>query len=429
MELCELTDRIYSCGLKVVAEIKKSGFDAKFAGGCVRDRLLGIKPYDYDIATTATPDEICSIFAHKNYRIIPTGLDHGTVTVVYSRYNYEITTLREDVKTDGRHAEVEFGTSFEQDSNRRDFTINAMFEDEDGKIYDFHSGLEDIKNKILKFVGVPDTRIKEDYLRILRYYRFWAKLDFTPDLDSLQAIAQNTDGLQMVSKERITSELIQIFKAKSPTKPLIGMVNQKVYEEFFPKYDGVISKIEDCNKVEVLSEECGIFRMAHLISECKDKDKIDKLIKKTLVLSNKQSKIALHFYNLYSIDFDRVIADTNSQMEFLDECDKASGKEQSFINLYYPVLIVFLNSKKSYLDKILKIEKKYHIKRIAPIPISGNDISKYLEITPGKNIGIILKNLKKLYRNNIWEKKEEGLEISKKLLEELDKVLIIVEKA
>ena len=165
-------DRAYKDALKVLRSLEAAGYAARLAGGCVRDRLLGITPADYDIATGAEPGVVLQHFRTEGRTTVPTGIDHGTITVVMPSGPIEVTTLRKDVATDGRHAQVAFGKSFSDDAQRRDFTINAMFEDADGRIYDEAGGQADLQAKVLRFVGEASIRIREDYLRILRLFRF-----------------------------------------------------------------------------------------------------------------------------------------------------------------------------------------------------------------------------------------------------------------
>ncbi|RYZ53607.1 MAG: CCA tRNA nucleotidyltransferase, partial [Proteobacteria bacterium] len=205
-------DQNYQIAQKVMTILEDAGQEARMAGGCVRDRLLKTKPKDYDIATVAVPDLICSIFEQKGIKTVPTGIDHGTITVVMGGQGIEVTSLRLDVATDGRRAVVSFGNSFEADSLRRDFTINALYEDRSGKVYDYHDGIKDLQAKVLRFVGEPRTRIKEDYLRILRLFRFWSRLGFEPQAEALPVIAEEARGLEQISQERKTSELLMILE-------------------------------------------------------------------------------------------------------------------------------------------------------------------------------------------------------------------------
>ena len=160
-----------------------------FVGGSVRKYLLNQKIDDIDIATILKPEEIIKKFENSNITVKKTGIEHGTLTLVLDNNYFEVTTLRKDISTDGRHASVEFTNSWEEDSRRRDFTFNAIYLSHDGKIFDPQSGVNDLKNRKIKFIGNPDQRIKEDYLRILRFIRFsieYSNFDF--EKETLRAI-------------------------------------------------------------------------------------------------------------------------------------------------------------------------------------------------------------------------------------------------
>ena len=187
---------------------KDNNFEIRIVGGAVRDIALNKSPKDIDFASDATPDEMIAMFDKEAIKYIPTGLQHGTITAVVNGEDFEITTLRADKETDGRHAEVEFVKSWEEDAKRRDLTYNAMSMDIDGELYDYHNGMDDLQNKVSKFVGDPEQRITEDYLRILRYFRFQGRLsEPTWDKDTLQAIKKHAKGLSGVSAERIWAEM------------------------------------------------------------------------------------------------------------------------------------------------------------------------------------------------------------------------------
>ena len=183
-----------------------------FVGGCVRKLLNKELVNDIDIATNLSPDELKNILRENNINFIETGIAHGTITVVINKIKFEITTLRKDVSTDGRHANVEFISDWEMDAKRRDFTINAIYSDLKGAIYDPLDGLKDLKNGIVKFIGDPNKRIREDYLRILRYFRFYTQYsNHQHDIEIIQAIKKNLNGIRKISKERILDELFKIL--------------------------------------------------------------------------------------------------------------------------------------------------------------------------------------------------------------------------
>ena len=192
----------------------------RFVGGAVRDALLEKTIKDIDIATTLLPDEVTNRLTARNIKVIPTGIAHGTVTAVIGEDQYEITTLRRDVACDGRHAEVEYTTNWEEDAARRDFTINAMSCTPDGTIYDYFTGKQDINEGILRFVGDPNARIKEDALRILRFFRFAACYDLTQDADALIACSDHAADIANLSGERIQAEMFKLLIGPNAVKIL-----------------------------------------------------------------------------------------------------------------------------------------------------------------------------------------------------------------
>jgi tRNA nucleotidyltransferase (CCA-adding enzyme) len=203
---------------------KKNQYEVRIVGGAVRDIALGKEPKDIDFATDATPDEMIAMLDKEGIRHIPTGIEHGTITAVIDGEDFEITTLRADTNTDGRHADVEFVRSWEEDAKRRDLTYNAMSMDIDGTVHDYNGGMDDLQDKVSRFVGDPEERIKEDYLRILRYFRFQSKLD-SPKWDdvTLNAIKDNADGMTGLSVERIWQEMSKLLMGSSAKEALEWM--------------------------------------------------------------------------------------------------------------------------------------------------------------------------------------------------------------
>lgn len=185
-------------------------FEARVVGGAVRNSLLGLEYKEIDLATILTVEQMQVICKQNKLHCILTGVEHGTITVMYKSECFEITTLRRDVETDGRHAKVEFTDSWEEDAKRRDFTFNALYLDETGRIYDYFDGISDLKQGVVRFIGDPYQRIQEDYLRIMRFFRFYTYYGKEIDECSLKACYDCIDGLKRVSKERIWSELYKI---------------------------------------------------------------------------------------------------------------------------------------------------------------------------------------------------------------------------
>jgi len=208
---------------------RKYKHEIRIVGGAVRDIALKKTPEDIDLGTTATPDDMIKMFDKENIRYEPTGLQHGTLTAIINKEPFEITTLRSDDETDGRRAKVSFVKDWEIDAERRDLTYNAMSLDFQGNLYDYFGGLDDLQDKVSKFVGDPNERIKEDYLRILRYFRFQSKLvnpSWLPE--TITAIKNNKDGLKSISVERIWKEVKKILMSVGRKETLEKMQNTGV---------------------------------------------------------------------------------------------------------------------------------------------------------------------------------------------------------
>eukprot|EP00049_Salpingoeca_infusionum_P007554 m.122830 g.122830 ORF g.122830 m.122830 type:complete len:437 (+) comp13741_c0_seq8:130-1440(+) len=214
----EITDKINAdpAVQKLTSVFKENQFEIRLVGGAVRDILIGRWPHDYDFATDALPEQVQTILEAADIRMFLAGLKHGTVTAIMGSGTYEITTLRKDTVTDGRHADVEYTKDWRVDAERRDLTINAMSMSMDGTIFDYFGGKEDLAQQRIAFVGDPVQRIKEDYLRVLRYFRFHGKIcqHNGHEQDQLEAIKVNTHGLQNVAGERIWCEMAKILQTE-----------------------------------------------------------------------------------------------------------------------------------------------------------------------------------------------------------------------
>lgn len=261
-----------------------AGFDIFAVGGCVRNAVMGKQITDIDLATNAHPDQSMTLGKAAGIKVIPTGIDHGTVTFVVDDEPFEITTYRKDIDTDGRHATVDFAENMEDDAARRDFTMNALYADRTGCIFDPLGGLEDVHNRCVRFIGDPIERIKEDYLRILRFFRFYAiygdpENGFDPD--GLAACSAFQDGLEGLSKERIGAEMIKLLDAPDPAMSLAVM-----------QASGVLGR------VVTASDSKSISLLIHLETNCELAPSAMRRLacltvesqKQSLVLSNKMDK-------------------------------------------------------------------------------------------------------------------------------------------
>lgn len=219
----------------VMKALCTGGGDARFVGGAVRNALLGLHVHDIDIATPLLPDEVVRRLKACRIRAIPTGIEHGTVTAVVGGRSFEITTLRRDVETDGRHAVVAFSDSWKEDASRRDFTINALYASPDGEVFDYFKGLADLGARKIRFIGDPVARIREDYLRILRLFRFHAWYGHGAlNEQALRAAQAERAGLGRLSGERIQKELLRLLEAESPCATLRVMAQTGILQEIIP---------------------------------------------------------------------------------------------------------------------------------------------------------------------------------------------------
>lgn len=222
---------------KILALLADSHGGPRYVGGAVRDTLLGLPVSDVDVATTLLPVTVMDRLEAGGIKAVPTGLDHGTITAVVDGKSYEITTLRRDVSTDGRRATVAFSTDWREDAARRDFTINALYADpETGEVFDYFGGLSDLENGCVRFIGDAAQRIAEDFLRILRYFRFFARFGSGPvDADAIHACAQGAHGLTALSRERIAQELARLLSLKSPAASVGLMIENAIFAPFLPE--------------------------------------------------------------------------------------------------------------------------------------------------------------------------------------------------
>ena len=304
--------------LKFVFRTLQQGFSkdtvvARFVGGCVRKFLIGDKIDDIDIATILSTEEIKERFKETNFKIIDTGIKHGTITLVSSQFKLELTTLRKDVETDGRHAQVEYIDNWKLDSERRDFTINAIYLDIKGKIFDPQMGTVDLKNNKVKFIGDPQKRIEEDYLRIIRFIRF--KIMYNSEIETTisQAIKLNLNNIKKISKERILVELFKILDLKNFINLSENNHLKEIFSLIFPEFDNLdrlqrLKKI--CNYIQINTN----ILLAVLLIDEKDnheyfahKYNIANNIKKNLDLLAKNLKLSRKNKDFFDKDLEKNI--------------------------------------------------------------------------------------------------------------------------
>ncbi len=220
---------------KLFRTVENHGGVLRFVGGAVRDTLAGISNFDIDLATDLSPEELVEACEENGLKTVPIGIKFGTVGVLINKQLFEVTSLRKDVQTDGRHAEVEFTSDWNADASRRDLTINAIYADEKGTVFDYYNGIDDLEKGIVRFIGNAGQRIKEDYLRILRFFRFYSIFGKGKiDDKALKACIENKDGLRSLSIERIRSELEKIMLTSNAVKTLRIMFENEILIHFLP---------------------------------------------------------------------------------------------------------------------------------------------------------------------------------------------------
>ena len=335
-------------------------FDKKnnvmLVGGCVRNFLNNENIGDIDLATTLKPEEVIQIFSKTSFKIIKSGIDHGTLTLLKNGKNFEITTLREDILTDGRHAKVVFGKDWRADSDRRDFTINAIYLSPNGKLFDPQGGYKDLKNSKIKFIGDPENRIKEDYLRILRFLRFVIQYeDLSSDKQVYNIIKKNLNGIITLSKERVFSELNKIINSEN----LITIFKNKDLNEIF--------KI--------------IFPELKYLDRLK---KINKKIYKNIMQSEKDIVLAL------------LIIDQSNNHNYFAHKYKVSNLLRDNLNFYHKYFYEYKKNK-NFFTIDLKKNIFYHGKN------KMKSLAKFCFIRNNKNYNYIQKNLKEIENSKIPE--------------------------
>ena len=377
--------------------IPKDKIAARFVGGCVRKYLLNEKIDDIDIATILTTDQIKEKFKDTNIKVIDTGVKHGTVTIVSEDHKVELTTLRKDIKTDGRHAEVEYTDNWHKDSERRDFTINAIYMDIDGKLFDPQMGSVDLKNRNIKFIGDPQKRIEEDYLRIVRFIRFKVMYDIVVESTYSKTIKQNLDGIKKISKERILIELTKILSLKNFLTINQNSNLKEIFSTIFPEFL-YLNRLERLKKVYQYSEvNVDILLAVMLIDE---KDNHEYFIHKYNASNQTKENLEKFNKNLINLKNDKDFFDKN-----LIRNVYLNGKN----HLIALNLINFSINSKVRVNDFSKILKNILKIKVPIFPIDGEAL-KQKGMQEGQTLGNVLKTLEKDWINNNFKISNERVE-------------------
>ena len=371
--------------------------EVRYVGGCVRKILNKENTDDIDLATNLTPDQVKVCLDNSKIKYFETGLEHGTITAKIDNQNFEITTLRKDVKTDGRHAIVEYTTSWEEDALRRDFTINSIYSDIDGNLYDPNNGHKDLINGIIKFIGEPETRIKEDYLRIIRYLRFYSGYsNVDHELNIIKIIKQNIEGLGKVSKERQFNELQKIIKLDN----FLGIFSNKSSCELFSLIFPQLKNLKKFTKLsksseKILRNKSSYFIISLLVID--ETDNSDYFMYKYNLPNELKDKI--NFLKYYSINKNtNEILNKKELQKIFYYKEKSDLIDLIDFNLLYYKQSKKLSELKTYFEKLDK----------PTFPIKAQSLIDDYGYKEGRELGQKLKNLEiKWIENNFTLSKKD----------------------
>ena len=362
----------------------------RFIGGCVRKALSNENIDDIDLAVDLTPEEVKLILKNNNIKFFETGIEHGTITAKINSEKLEITSLRRDIKSYGRHADVEFTKKWYEDAARRDFSINCIYADLEGNLYDPFEGKKDLKNGKVKFIGNAENRIREDYLRVLRYIRFFLDYSNQPhDLDIQKKILKNISGINKISKERLLNELEKIFKSKNIFKINDDEFLVKILNLVFPELKNIhlLEKLND-QALEILQSKDFLFWLSILIID--ETDNTDYFLYKYKLSNNDKKRIKFLYQNYPKLS------------------DNNFFSEKNFHKLVYyndkSLVIDLIDFKicvsKKDITKMIKL-KKLIIETNKPIfPIKAKNLIEEYNLKEGRELGTKLKKIEDVWVQN-----------------------------
>ncbi|XP_055921771.1 CCA tRNA nucleotidyltransferase 1, mitochondrial [Eupeodes corollae] len=378
----------------LIGLFEKYNYELRIAGGAVRDILMNIEPKDVDLATTATPDQMKEMFTKEEVRMINAkGEKHGTITPrINNKENFEVTTLRIDVLTDGRHAEVQFTTDWQLDANRRDLTINSMFLGFDGTVFDYFYGYEDLQERKVVFVGEADIRIREDYLRILRYFRFYGRIAKDPsnhDAATLKAIKDNIEGMARISGERIWGEFAKILQGnfaleltlemlKCGLAKYIGLPDDPNEEEFRLVFARIASFPGPHNSITYVAALLHTVEDAMRLHERLKLSAFERDV--TLFITQNRDLVGKQLKTLK--DYQMLCLQPSARRDFVEELLKYSGS----LDLY----------------------KQLKSWQIPAFPVTGNML-KEKNCPVGKKMGTIMSKLKLIWAQDDFQTSSQDL--------------------
>ena len=362
----------------------------RFIGGCVRKALSNENIDDIDLAVDLTPEEVKLILKNNNIKFFETGIEHGTITAKINNEKFEITSLRRDIKSYGRHADVEFTKKWYEDAARRDFSINCIYADLEGNLYDPFEGKKDLKNGKVKFIGNAENRIREDYLRVLRYIRFFLDYSNQPhDLDIQKKILKNISGINKISKERLLSELEKIFRSKNIFKINDDEFLKKILHLVFPELKNIhlLEKLND-QALEILQSKDFLFWLSILIID--ETDNTDYFLYKYKLSNNDKRRIKFLYQNYPNLSDNNFFSEKN-----LHKLVYYNDKSLVIDLIDFKICV----SKKD-ITKMIKLKNSI-IETNKPIfPIKAKNLIEEYNLKEGKELGTKLKKIEDVWVQN-----------------------------
>ena len=378
--------------------------EVRYVGGCIRKIIKKEEVDDIDLATNLIPTEVCNALKKNNINFYETGIDHGTITAIIGDQKYEITTLRKDVSTDGRHAKVEFSLDWKDDSNRRDFSINAIYSDKDGNLFDPHNGKKDIESGTVKFIGNPEERIQEDYLRILRYLRFFLNYSNNKhELEIFKTIKRNIGGISKLSSERLVEEFKKLTKSDGFIKLFKDKESLELIEIIFPQ----LKNLQSFKKLNAYAQ--------------KNLSKIDFILLISLLIIDGTDNADYFLYKFKISNKDQ------KRIKFVDNFYKQKVNinyftEKNLNKIFYfngrqavtDIISFKLFISKKLEKKLVKLLDFYNNKTLPTLPVGANILMSKYNIPEGKVLGNKLKMIEEIWVQN-------GFQISDKQVQKIAK--------
>ncbi len=367
--------------------------EIRYVGGCLRKIIYREIVDDIDLATNLEPKQVCEVLKDNNVNYYETGFEHGTITAIIDDFKFEITTLREDIATDGRHAKVKFSKSWKKDASRRDFTINSIYSDKDGNLFDPYNGKKDLENGVVNFIGDPDKRITEDYLRILRYIRFFLNYSkHSHNLEIIRKLKMNIKGVSNLSKERLLDELEKIIKLNTLEKLSKDKLSLDIILVIFPELKNlnIFSRLNP-KKKEILKKNDFIFLLSLIIIDASDN--ADYFLYKYNISKKDQKRIKI-------IDnfFKEKIEPKTFSKNKMNKVFYYKGKQAVIDILKFRIIKSTKND--SYLKELIE---EYTNKTMPEMPIGANNLMSKYKLSEGKQLGLKLKMIEEEWVKNNFQ--------------------------